>query len=79
MPFSSDHLAELNLLASFRSPSSQEGLKVHSHEATHEIVAAAQRLHEKGLITQPDGGYLTSRGVETVECIQQLKGLLTAH
>lgn len=79
MPFSPDHLAELNLLASFRSPSSQEGLKVHSHEAAPEVVTAAQRLFDKGLITQPDGGYLTSRGVETVECIQQLQGLLTAR
>ena len=79
MPFSSDHLAELNLLASFRSPSSQEGLKVHSHEAAPELVSAAQRLFDKGLITQHDGGYLTSRGVETLECIQQLQGLLTAR
>ena len=26
------------------------------------VIAAAQRLHDKGLTTQPDGGYLTERG-----------------
>lgn len=76
MPFSPEHLAELNLLSLFSSPSSQEGIKVHSHEARPEAVAAAERLHRKGLITQQDGGYLTSLGRETVEHTQKLMTIL---
>ncbi|WP_461483093.1 DUF5669 family protein, partial [Porticoccus sp.] len=33
MPFSSDHLDELNLLSLFDTHSLQNGIKVHSHEA----------------------------------------------
>ncbi|WP_254516463.1 TIGR02647 family protein, partial [Pseudomonas aeruginosa] len=32
------------------------------------------RLHDKGLIDQPDGGYLTSLGLDAAE---QAQGLLT--
>jgi len=77
MPFSADHLAELNLLALFNSPSSLEGIKVHQHDAAPETVAAAERLFRKGLITQKDGGYLTSLGSETVEHTQKLMGILS--
>lgn len=77
MPFSQEHLAELNLLTLFESQSQQAGIKVHSHEAAPETVAAAERLHSKGLITQADGGYLTSLGSETVEYTQKLLGILS--
>ena len=43
MPFSPEHLAELNLLALFDSQSQQAGIKVHSHQAAPEAVAAAER------------------------------------
>ena len=56
MPFSVDHLAELNLLGQFPSTSTQEGLKVHAHSAAPETVKAAENLHAKGLISQKDGG-----------------------
>lgn len=79
MPFSNDHIAELNLLSRFDSPSSLAGLKVHSHQAEPETVAAAERLHQKGLITQKDGGYLTSLGCETLEHTQKLLGILTSE
>ncbi|TVP60236.1 MAG: TIGR02647 family protein [Halomonadaceae bacterium] len=79
MPFSDDHLAELNLLASFSTPSSLEGIKVHKNSAAPETVAAAERLHQKGLITNPDGGYLTSLGCETVEHTQKLMGILSSQ
>ncbi|MEX0623766.1 MAG: TIGR02647 family protein, partial [Saccharospirillum sp.] len=51
MPFSADHIAELNLLTQFRASSLQEGIKVHSQEADPTLVAAAERLYGKGLIT----------------------------
>lgn len=79
MPFSSDHIAELNLLALFKTPSSQEGIKVHQHSAPPETVAAAERLHRLGLITQKDGGYLTSLGCETVEHTQKLLAILSSE
>ncbi len=79
MPFSTDHIAELNLLTHFDSPSSLAGIKVHSHQADPETVAAAERLHRKGLITQKDGGYLTSLGCETLEHTQKLLGILSSE
>lgn len=77
MPFSPEHLDELNLLVMFNS-SLHEGIKVHSHEAPPEAVAAAERLHQKGLITLKDGGYLTNLGRETVEHTQKLLGILSS-
>ena len=63
---------EMNILALFNQSTSQEGLKVHSHEASAEDVAATKRLFEKGLITQLDGGYLTTLGKDAVEKLQDL-------
>lgn len=77
MPFSVDHLAELNLLTQFPMTSHQAGLKVHSHEADPALVAAAQRLYEKGLTSQKDGGYLTPLGSEALELTQKLAGILS--
>ncbi len=77
MPFSVDHLAELNLLGQFPSTSNQEGLKVHSHSAAPETVRAAQNLYSKGLISQRDGGYLTPLGAEAVELTQKLQSILS--
>ncbi|GGE55794.1 DNA-binding protein [Streptosporangium jomthongense] len=77
MPFSSDHIAELNLLAQFESSSGQAGIKVHRHDAAPETVQAAERLFAKGLITQNDGGYLTPLGSEAVELTQKLQSILT--
>lgn len=77
MPFSADQIAELKLLSMFSSSSSQEGIKVHQHTAAPEAIAAAERLFRKGLITQHDGGYLTSLGCEAVEQTQQLQAMLS--
>ncbi|MCH8498694.1 MAG: TIGR02647 family protein [Marinobacter sp.] len=79
MPFSPDHIAELNLLALFPTTSIQEGIKVHAHSAPLETVSAAERLYQKGLITQKDGGYLTNLGCETVEHTQKLLSILAAE
>lgn len=68
--------AEINILALFNPGSTLEGIKVH-HSATPEAIAAAQRLHEKGLITLPDGGYLTALGQDAVRNLDALLMILT--
>jgi len=64
---SEEIVEELHILLLFNPDSGQEGIKVHQHSATPEAVAAAGRLHAKGLITQADGGYLTSLGHSAAE------------
>ncbi|QLC73300.1 TIGR02647 family protein [Pseudomonas sp. LPB0260] len=76
MTFTPDLVAELELLALFNLGNTQEGLKVH-HVAAPQAIAAAQRLHDKGLVTQTDGGYLTSLGLEAAEHAQSLLTILT--
>ncbi|WP_375172151.1 TIGR02647 family protein [Marinobacter sp.] len=78
MPFSADHLAELNLLAQFPSTSNQAGIKVHAQTAAPETVRAAETLFARGLISQKDGGYLTPLGAEAVELTQKLQSILTS-
>lgn len=78
MAFSPDLVSELNLLALFDTSSSQEGLKVHQHSAEPSMVAAAERMYHKGLITQKDGGYLTPLGAETAEHMQRVLAVLTS-
>ena len=73
MSYTPELVAELEILALFNLGSSQEGLKVHQ-TAAPTAIAAAKRLHAKGLIDQPDGGYLTSLGRDAAEHAQ---GLLT--
>ena len=73
MAFTAELLAEVELLALFDLDNHQSGLKVH-HDAADSTGAAAQRLHAKGLISQADGGYLTSLGLDAAEHAQ---GLLT--
>lgn len=66
-------VAELNFLAHYDLDTMQEGLKVHK-DADPEVIASARRLHDKKLITLPDGGYLTALGREVAE---QLQAILT--
>ncbi|AQW66872.1 UNVERIFIED_ORG: uncharacterized protein (TIGR02647 family) [Pseudomonas parafulva] len=77
MSFSPELIAELEVLALFNLDSSQEGIKIHN-TASPTLIAAAQRLHEKGLTDQPDGGYLTSLGHDAVESVQLLQNILRA-
>lgn len=70
-----DLLHEMNLLAHYDLHSMQKGIKVHS-DAAPELVDAAQRLHQKGLIDQPDGGYLTALGLDAAEHVQNLLQIL---
>ena len=76
MPYTSELVQELNALIRFDLDPGQQGIKVHK-TADEEVIAAVQRLHAKGLITQSDGGYLTSLGREAAEHAQATLGLLT--
>ena len=71
MPFNSGITDELNILSRYNLNTSQEGVKIHS-SAEPEVIAAAQRLFDKGLITQADGGYLTDLGRTAAEHAQDL-------
>jgi len=75
LPFAYGTIEELNLLLQFDSSSMDRGIKVHS-SAREEVIYACQSLYAKGLITQPDGGYLTDEGVEALTHAQVLAGLL---
>lgn len=77
MQFTPELVAELNTLVRFDLDTSQQGLKVHKN-AEAEVIAAFQRLFAKGLVTQADGGYLTSLGREAAQHAQVMLGLLTA-
>jgi uncharacterized protein (TIGR02647 family) len=70
-----EFIEELNLLSLINLDSIQEWLKVH-HEAGAEKIAAAERLFEKGIITQVDGGYLTNLGIEAAEHAHALINIL---
>ena len=69
MTFTSDMVAELNLLLKFPNTSLMQGIKVH-HDAEPELIGAAQRLFDKGIVTLPDGGYLTDLGHDLMEHAQ---------
>ena len=62
-------IAELNLLLKFPSKSLMQGLKIHN-DAEPEVISAAQRLFDKGIVTLPDGGYLTDLGHDLFEHAQ---------
>lgn len=69
MQYSVDLIEELTVLSMYNLGNHQEGLKIH-HNAEPIIIGAAQRLHQKGLTTLPDGGYLTALGIEAAEHAQ---------
>ena len=73
---SSDSIAELEVLLCFDLDSSLQGIKLHS-SAREELRAAAQRLFDKGFLTQYDGGYLTELGREAAEHAHNALQLLT--
>lgn len=75
MSFTPELIAELELLALYNLDNHQEGLKVH-HTAATKAMGAVTRLHHKGLVSQPDGGYLTSLGLDAAEHAQALLTIL---
>ena len=76
MPYSVDIIEELQILTLYNLANAQEGLKIH-HSAEPTAIAAALRLHNKGLITLPDGGYLTTLGLEAAEHAQAALTILS--
>lgn len=76
MHFSKEQIAEIEFLIYFNLETTQQGIKVHSN-ADKAQVEAVQRLFDKGLVTQSDGGYLTDLGRTAAEHAQALTLLLT--
>ncbi|WP_446810470.1 TIGR02647 family protein [Methylomonas sp. 2BW1-5-20] len=77
--FLTDELvAEIKLLSLFNLESAQEGVKVHGN-ADPGLIGAAQRLFDKGLVTQHDGGYLTDLGIEVAEHAQRMLTILKSN
>ncbi|MBT5330522.1 MAG: TIGR02647 family protein [Porticoccaceae bacterium] len=76
MPYNAEIIEELNILSRYNLDSTQEGIKVHS-SAESDAIAATQRLFDKGLISQADGGYLTSLGLSAAEHSQKILQILT--
>ena len=77
MPYTPDLVHELNTLIRFDLETSQQGIKVHKN-ADPQVIAATRRLHDKGLLTLVDGGYLTGLGRDAAEHAQALLTILTA-
>ncbi|HIF50633.1 MAG TPA: TIGR02647 family protein [Thiotrichaceae bacterium] len=75
--YTNEKLEEIKLLDQFDLGSTSSGLKIHTHEASEETIAAAARLFEKGLTNHVDGGYLTDRGIEAANHAQSLMRLLS--
>ena len=75
MSFTREQIEELDVLRRFRLDTTMSGIKIHK-DANPAVIEAAERLFEKGLITQIAGGYLTDLGRETAEHTQALLLLL---
>lgn len=78
MPFTNDLVHELNTLVRFDPMTTQTGLKVHT-TADPTVIAATERLHAKGLLTQVDGGYLTDLGRDVAGHAQAALTILNAR
>jgi uncharacterized protein (TIGR02647 family) len=75
MALTPELMEELHILTLFDLSTSQAGIKVH-HTAEPQAIAATARLHEKGLLSQADGGYLTHLGHDAAEHVQALMTIL---
>lgn len=78
MHYTKEEIAELNILIYYSRDTTSQGIKVHS-TADPGKIEAVQRLYEKGLITQKDGGYLTELGIKAAEHAQALVLMLAPH
>ncbi|WP_158768930.1 TIGR02647 family protein [Paraglaciecola sp. L1A13] len=77
MSLTTEMVNEFNLLLKFPTTSLMQGLKVHN-DAEPDVIAAAKRLFDKGIITLPDGGYLTDLGHDLIEHAQVVQSALTS-
>jgi len=75
MIFNDELINEINLLSQFNLKNEQDGIKIHN-EAAPDLIAAAQRIFDKGLTSQNDGGYLTDLGRKAAEHAQDLALIL---
>jgi uncharacterized protein (TIGR02647 family) len=75
MKFNQTATDELNILIQYDLSNTQQGIKIH-HDAEINVIEAAKRLHDKGLIDKPDGGYLTSMGRIACESVHSIHGIL---
>lgn len=75
MKLTDDQIHEINALLLFNLKNPLDGIKAHS-SAAPQMLAAIQRLFEKDLITQPDGGYLTDTGTKAAEYAHNLFSIL---
>ncbi len=78
MRYTEEQMAEIDILIRYNLQTTQQGIKVHSN-ANLEQVEAVQRLFDKGLVTQIDGGYLTDLGRKAAEHAQALILMLAPH
>ena len=78
MSYSTEQIAELDILIHYNLETSQQGIKVHSTAGQY-LIEAVQRLYHKGLVTQEDGGYLTDLGRKAAEHAQALMLMLAEH
>ena len=78
MRYTQEQIAELDILINYSLESIHQGIKVHS-SADAIVVDAVERLYDKGLVTQKDGGYLTDIGRKAAEHAQALVLILAPH
>nr|WP_136250490.1 TIGR02647 family protein [Ningiella ruwaisensis] len=77
MSLNAELMEELNLILKFPNKSLMQGLKIHK-DADPAVIAAAQRLYKKGIVQQPDGGYLTDLGHDLLEHAQVIQSALSS-
>jgi len=77
VPYTPELIDELNTLVRYDLGTTLQGVKVHTN-AEPAVIAATRRLHEKGLLTQVDGGYLTDLGREVAVHAQAALTILTS-
>ena len=76
MPINAQLNDEIRILNLFNLDTSLEGIKAHK-TADPESKDAIERLYNKGLLTQADGGYLTDLGRHCAEHLQTALRILT--
>ena len=76
MTIKEEFVDEINVLKMFDLSSTQLGIKVH-HDAENSVLEATQRLFNKGLISQSDGGYLTGLGRDAAVHAKDLLTILS--
>ena len=77
MTIKQELIDEIEVLLRYNLETTQEGIKVH-HDAREGLITATQRLFDKGLVSQADGGYLTDLGQEAAKHTQSALGLLSS-